>query len=325
MALKRVLTILLAFWVLATGAAHAVEGTSTAGPIGGTDLRAAQLPPPGLYAGSVLFHAEAKKFYDGGGRPVAALRELDLQRRRVGAFLYWVPQVEVLGGSVGVLGFVSVGEECGHLFAASSDRCITGAGDPYLELDWTRFFGTVRPSAFAGAYPIAEGLTLQLGLGLVVPVGKYEPGIAARQGLVIGNGIWDIAPLAAFTYVTRPLLFDGTELSAKAYWNNYLRNSDTRYQTGDLLDIDFALTEMIGRLQVGLAGFYAFQLEDDRLNGAAIPPDGRRARVLNLGGVVAYDMPEYATSAKLKALRTDIHENTPRSWGIAFSLVTKLK
>ena len=24
-------------------------------------------------------------------------------------------------------------------------------------------------------------------------------------------------------------------------------------------------------------------------------------------------MPEYATSAKLKALRTDIHENTPRS------------
>ena len=49
------LRALLAAAVMACAAAplHAAEGTSIAGPIGGTDIRSALLPPPGLYVSGV--------------------------------------------------------------------------------------------------------------------------------------------------------------------------------------------------------------------------------------------------------------------------------
>src|SRR5262249_42740535 len=63
-----------AWWVVGaallgcvTCAALAVEGSTVAGPIGGTDIRAAQLPPPGLYGGSVFLYAEAHQYIDGFG------------------------------------------------------------------------------------------------------------------------------------------------------------------------------------------------------------------------------------------------------------------
>jgi hypothetical protein len=55
---------------------------------------------------------------------------------------------------------------------------------------------------------------------------------------------------------------------------------------------------------VGVAGFYAAQVEGDELFGVAIPPDGLRAEVLELGGVINFDMPEYNSSVKVKALDT---------------------
>ena len=113
------------------------------------------------------------------------------------------------------------------------------------------------------------------------------------------------------------MLAEGTEFSAKFYWNNYLENPETNYRTGDLLNLDFAVTEHIGRWQVGVAGFYAWQIEDDKIGGVRIPPDGRQGELLQLGGVVAYDMPEYGSSVKVKALRSVEAENTVHSWGVA--------
>ena len=175
-------------------------------------------------------------------------------------------------------------------------------GDPYVEVDWARFFGRVRASSDSGAYPILEGLSVLVGFGVVIPVGSFDSRSPLTQALSLGTNIWDFAPTVALTYTTRPILADGTELSAKFYWNTYLNNSTTDYSTGDLLDIDFALTEHIGRFQVGLAGFYAWQIADDKTGGAVIPPDGRQVDVLQLGGVAAYDMPEHDASVKVKAL-----------------------
>ena len=94
--------------------------------------------------------------------------------------------------------------------------------------------------------------------------------------------------------------------------------------TGDLLDLDFAVSEHIGQFQVGVAGFYAVQVQDDKLFGIPIPPDGRRAEVLELGPVLNYDMPENSSSMKLKALYTLIAANTVTSWGVVLSWVKKL-
>jgi hypothetical protein len=322
MRVPRFLLAVVAVWCVATPLL-AAEGSSVAGPIGGTDIRAAQLPPPGLYGGTILLYAEAHDFFDGSGRPVPALSALDLARARVGPFLLYVPDLQVFGGSIGIAGMVPVGTECGRLFEVTPKRCIAGVGDPYFELMWSRFFGTLRPSQYPGAYPIAEGLTIGAGLGIVIPVGRYSVVDATTQGLTIGNNVWDFAPTVAFTYMTKPILAEGTEISAKLYWNNYLTNPATKYLTGSLIDIDFAISERIGRFQVGVTGYYAFQVADDQQAGVVIPPDGRRGEVLTLGGVLAYDMPEHSASIKIKALTTVIEHNTVRSSGIAIGWFQK--
>ena len=269
-------------------AAHAVEGNSAAGPIGGTDIRQAIMPPPGLYIGGVGVHATAERFNDGNGHPITFLDTLDLRKDIAGAFLIYVPPVQVFGGSIGFLGVVSGGEECGRLVASTPKRCISGPGDPYVEMAWSRHFGTVRPSQSAGAFPIFEGLSVLAGIGAVIPVGRYDAKDAIVQGLSIGNNIWDVAPTLAFTFTTPPVLAGGTEFSAKVYLNTYRTNPDTQFHTGDLLSVDFAVTERIGRLQVGLAGTYATQVEDDTVSGRAFAADGNRGSALNLGAIVAY-------------------------------------
>jgi hypothetical protein len=301
----------------------AIEGPSTAGPIGGTDIRTALFPPPGLYGGGAALRVEAIDFVDGQGQAIPALRDAHLTRVIGGPFVVYIPDVQVFGGSIGVGAFFSYGQQCGRLFIAEPRPCQSGFGDPYVEAAWSRYFGTPRLSRDPSAYPIAEGLAIRLGFGVVVPVGQYNASDITTQALSTGTNIWDFAPNVAFTYTTRPIIAEGTEVSAKLYWNNYLTNPATQYSTGSLLNLDFAITERIGRFQFGVAGFYAFQLADDKLFGVPIAPDGRRAEVLNIGPVLAYDMPEHAMSVKIKALTSVITANTVTTPGVVVSVFKK--
>lgn len=301
--------------------ARAVEGPAVAGPIGGTDMRSALMPPPGLYGGVLAAAAGTLDFVDGEGDTIPAFRDAHLTRNLAGPFLYFVPDVKVFGGSVAIGGLAPAGNSCGHILIGEKDHCTNAIGDPYVELQWARSWAIVRQSRYAGAYPILEGLSILLGLGIVIPVGQYDAATPARQATSIGTNIWDVAPTVAMTYTTAPVLAEGTEFSAKLYWNNYWENPDTRHRTGDVVNVDFAITERMGRWQAGLAGFYAIQVDDDAVAGAAI--DGMRAETLQLGAVVNYDMPEHASSLKLKALTSAFSENTVYSWGVAFGWVKK--
>src|SRR5262249_17918010 len=104
----------------------------------------------------------------------------------------------------------------------------------------------------------------------------------------------------------------------------YRTNPATQYSTGDLVNIDFAASERIGRFQTGVAGFYAFQVADDTQFGVPVSPDGQRVKILNLGGVLAYDMPEYNAAIKLKVLSTVFVENNAHSRGFVLSVFKKL-
>jgi hypothetical protein len=255
----------------------AVEGPTAAGPIGGTDIRSAELPPPGLYGGSFLLGAGTREFLDGEGRVIPALKDAHLAKQLAGPFLFYVPDFRVLGGSIGFGGMIPIGNQCGHLFTGEPRRCTADLGDPYVEIDWSRSFGTLRPSKFPGAHPVLEGLTILIGFGVVIPAGGFDASAPTEQALSIGNNTWDFAPAIAFTYTTPPILAEGTEVSAKLFWNNYLENSETHYRAGDVLNLDFAVSERIGRFQIGFTGFYAFQIEDDKQFGVKVEPDGRRA------------------------------------------------
>lgn len=316
--------LLAGFVVLsAASASSAAEGFALAGPVGGTDVRSAQLPPPGLYAGGIYVHAESRGFYDGQGHSVPAFDDLKFSSNIGQGFLIYVPEVQVLGGSVGFAGLASVGANCGRVFQSEPNRCIVGFGDLYLEADWSRHFGVLRPSEYDGGLPIADGLTLALGFGVLFPTGRYDASEATAKALRIGNNVWDFAPTIAATHVTGPILADGTEVSARLYWNNYLENPDTHYSSGSLINLDFALTEHIGRFQPGIAGTFTLQLEDDEQFGVLIPPDGRRANTLLLGPVLAVDLPELDSFLKVKVLTSVLSENAPRQVGVIFGWVRK--
>ena len=189
--------------------------------------------------------------------------------RVTGPFIGVRAQFTMFDGSVGLFGVFPYGQVCGRLVSVQASHCSTGFGDPYLEVAWSRSFGQLRPSRYPGAFPIMQGLAVMFGLGAVLPLGKYDRQLQASNGISMGNNTFDLAPSVAVTYTTPPLIFEGTEFSAKFYWNNYRTNPDTQYKAGSLLDVDFAISEHIGRFQVGAAGIYAFQVEDDRQFGVS--------------------------------------------------------
>jgi hypothetical protein len=315
--------LVVLFLTSASLRSQAVEGPTAAGPIGGTDMRSGMLPPPGVYYGTMQLVARTIDFLDGQGNTIPGLEDAQLTKGVGGPFLYYVPETKIFGGHVAIAGIIPAIHQCGRLFTGTSDDCDTGIGDPYVEIAWSRFFGSFRPSEYAGAYPIPEGLSVLLGFGAVIPAGKFTARDPLSQALSPGTNIWDFAPTVALTYTTKPILAEGTEFSAKLYWNNYLENSDTRYRTGDLINIDFAMTEHIGRFQLGLAGLYAVQIEDDKIAGVTFPPDGRRGELFQIGAVAGYDMPEHASSLKVKALVSPFAENTVTSWGVALGWIKK--
>lgn len=303
---------------------NAVEGNTAAGPIGGSDIRSAFLPPPGFYGGAIGLASVVGDIKNGSGETVPGLDAIHLTAKIAAPFFIYVPDFKVFDGSIGLFGVFPAGGECGQLVSVVPRRCISGFGDPYFEVAWSRSFGQLRPSRYPGALPIMEGLTVGLGLGVVLPIGKYDAQTQRANGITIGNNTFDIAPSIAATYTTPPLIFEGTEFSAKLYWNNYRTNPTTQYKAGSLLDVDFAITEHIGRYQVGLAGFYAFQVADDRQFDVVVPPDGRKISYMTLGGVLNYDMPEYGAIFRVKALTTVVARNVVVSNTIVFGFAKKL-
>lgn len=283
----------------------AAEGTTAAGPVGGPDIRAAFLPGPGLYGALISLGTRSPQVRDGSGNPRAGLNAVNIVGGTAGGALLFVPDVKLFGGSIGILGVAGAGFLCGQLVSTVPSRCASGFGDSYIETTWSRFYGFTRPSREKGAYRIREGLAVSTGLGVVFPTGPYNQLVQASNGISIGKHIWDVAPSIALTYTTPPLLAEGTEFSTKIYLNNYFKNSTTDYKSGTLLDVEFAVSEHIGPWQIGVAGYYLRQLEDDRRSGVSVAPDGRRLQTMSLGGVFNYDMAEINTSIKLK-VRTSV-------------------
>jgi hypothetical protein len=302
----------------------AAEGATAAGPIGGSDIRSALLPPPGFYGGIIGASTAADALTDGSGRPIAVLDAVNLKSTVGGAMFLYVPELKILGGSIGLFGFVLAGPVCGQLVSAIPSRCASAVGDPYFEISWSRSFGQMRLSQDPGAFPIMEGLIVGLGLGAVVPIGYYDAAIQATNGVSVGNKTFDVAPSVAFTYTTPPLIAEGTEFSTKVYVNNYDTNPVTDYRAGAIVDVDFAISEHIGRWQVGAAGVYLHQIADDRLAGSVVPPDGRQLESLALGGVVNYDIAGMGAAIKFKALTTVLAQNTAVGKVFVISLAKKL-
>lgn len=319
--LRLILAISVVCW---TAPGWAAEGSTVAGPIGGTDIRSAFHGSPGLYGAIITGGSSVYQLRDGAGNPRAGLNAVGIDALVGGIALLYVPDFKVFDGSVALLGVGGGGALCGQITSANARRCRTGLGDFYTEVSWSRFFGFTRPSREKGALPIREGLAIGAGLGAMLPIGLYDARIQSSNGVTVGSNTLDIAPSIAFTYTTPPLLAEGTEFSAKLYMNNYARNPDTDYRSGRNTNVDFAISEHIGRWQVGVAGYYLRQFEDDVRGGVSVAPDGRRSQVLSLGPIINYDLPEYKAAIKFKVRSSVVAYNTAMVTAFFLTFAKKL-
>ena len=169
-----------------------------------------------------------------------------------------------------------------------------------------------------------QGLSIELGFGVVVPSGQYNSTDPTTRALSAGANIWDYAPHIAFTYTSAPILADGTEFSTKIYWNKYRTNPATRYSTGDLINIDFAVSERIEGSKSGSRVSMPFKWRTTRNLESQFRRTDSASRFLNLGGVLAYDMPEFGAMIKIKTLQSVFVENSAHTRGIVLTFVKKL-
>ncbi len=195
-------------------------------------------------------------------------------------------------------------------------------GDSFADVIYaSKYLGLF--GAERGDKPWKYGLTVAAGLALELPVGTYEK----RDFVNIGHDTFITIPNVAATYLTGPNLSlggDGTEISGRFFFDTNKQNPETGYHSGNLIDLDWAVTERYGSWQVGIAGDYVQQLTSDRTaNGDQVAPGGDLFAKIDLGPVIAYDFEDHST-LKFKTLLPIEHENNFDNRAFVLSYTRKL-
>jgi hypothetical protein len=297
-------SVLLGFacCLVAPSPSFATQGGLFGGPIGGSDLRSAYLPPPDeFFVAPIVFGQHATNSVNATGDNGSA-HVNDTYIQLGGSLLYTYPVT--LGGGV-FASSITLSEKTIDGEIGKKKNAAHGFNDIYVDfLRWSKYVG------LAGAQPgekkLPYGLTINTSFSSVVPTTSYN----TKRVIALSRNDWVFIPNVAISYLTGPNLSfgDGTEISARAYYDVSTQNDFTKYRDGDVFVLDFAITERFSNLQAGLAGTLARQTTADRVNGTAYE-NGNRLFALELGPVAAYDVPEWRASFKAKLLFTAAAQN----------------
>jgi hypothetical protein len=279
--------VLLGVWSGGLTPAMSAEGITPAGPIGGTDIRQALLPPPGNY-GALVGGQVNLPSYAQGDTSLPANGQVWFG----GAGFMHVYSDDFFGGTIASTFFSGGQSVCFGLQNIKPNTCSAGPMDLYSDVFvWSKFL----PSAdFAtqpktGGPPIPYGTAIMFGLGMNFPTGTYNPAVFPN----VGSNFYTFSPNISVTHNMKSLIGpwfgEATELSGRMFFNMYTENTATNYLTGPVLSFDFSITERKGPWQYGLAGTTFVQVSPDVVNGHSLPGEGNKAHNLSMGPLVAYD------------------------------------
>lgn len=316
-------TFVFVAWISTYGVTcPAAEAIRPAGPIGGTDIQQALLPPPGVYAAAVVVPINFFSFSTSRGATPASGHSLD-----AGVAVLWVYDLHLFGGSIASSVSLAYGHSCFQLEQQPRFCSKAGLDDSYADVFvWSRFFPSKEfDSARNQVSRIPFGLAVQAGLGIMFPTGTYDP------NRVVNNSanFYDFAPNIALTYNVRSLfgerLGDATEFSMRIWFNNYTQNHSTHYQTGRLLNVDFAITQRMGHWQFGFTGTAFKQIEDDKIAGINVPDGGARSDGVAIGPLISYSFVAHARPwiITLKGLYAVSATNTAWPRGVVLRVATR--
>jgi hypothetical protein len=116
---------------------------------------------------------------------------------------------------------------------------------------------------------------------IVVPVGKYDSDDIANTGL----NYWTFDTNFSVTYLN---LESGQDYSINIGYNYNTKNSDTHYQTGEEIHIDYMYNQFFSdSLAMGIQGFYLEQVSGDSGSGALL--GGFKAEAAGIGPAVLWN------------------------------------
>ncbi len=304
----------------AWGSESAVQG----GPIGGTDIRNALIPPvPGFYLGLADVPAYYRQVNGDNGQKLPGVHDVDVEANIVGGALQYVYPFKLYGGTVAsLLQFDYATESTFKIGNLGIHQTSVGWGDPYLDVvKWSRNFGSFGGPPQHVRYPFPYGLTVLAAYSMEIPIGTYEPQKLAPDG----HNVVFIIPNLAVTYMTEPnFLGDGAEFDAHLFFDYSAENHETDYQSGPPIDVDFAITERDKIFQYGVAGFYARQIQNDYHDGLVVAPNGKHFEAFKLGPIFAVDFPRQHLTVKFKASLGIESHNTLDGTNFVISLGMKL-
>ena len=115
---------------------------------------------------------------------------------------------------------------------------------------------------------------------IVTPTGSYDSDDQANIGL----NYWTFDTNVALTYLN---LETGQDYSINIGYNYNTENTDTDYQTGDELHIDYMINQFLSEsFAIGIHGFYLKQLSGDSGDGAIL--GGFKAEASGIGPAVLW-------------------------------------
>jgi hypothetical protein len=300
-AIWRVLAVLAISIFGLSSAAYATQGLTYGGPKGGTDINGAYLPQDsGFYGLALLWGGTPNAYYGNNGGPSSAENLHGWAVVPLLGLLYVYP-FKLAGGTLAsdALQNYAIDRFCVNGKCKSKSEL----GDLYSDLImWSRHIGA-EPSP--GGLPY--GLTVKAAFSMQFPTGNYNHYSPTPSA---GFNIYRFIPNVALTYLTGPnAIGDGVEFSTQIFYGISTTNEAIHYSSGNTVDIDFAVSERSGRWQYGIAGFYAWQLQGDKVNGVEVP-GGNKLGVVALGPVLAYRIPSWKSVIKAKLLLPVYTRNT---------------
>lgn len=136
-----------------------------------------------------------------------------------------------------------------------------------------------------------------LTFNVYAPTGYYSPHITT--GLSIGRNIWAFMPQFSFTWFDPKI---GWDASGSLIYVTQSNNNATDYQSGDLIQLDWALGKHFGTAlewEAGVAGNLVEQITGDTGSGAKLGPF--EASSFGIGPALSYNTKFYGVPANLGA------------------------
>jgi hypothetical protein len=269
-------------------------------PPGVEGIKAASLPPPGIYVRDYNYCWFADTLNDPHGDKASLPGETK-------AFVYaniprviWITDLEVLGGNIGVDALLPLQYTHLEINAAHLDDSTFGIGDFAVEGTWSKH---IKQFDFA------------LGYGVFAPTGDSDP---INHPTWAGQGYWTHLLTAGATWYV-----DADKTWALSALNRFEINHEqdkTDITKGDVYTLEWGLSKtLVKTVEVGAVGYYQQKVTSDSGSSAAL-----RDRVAAVGPEIGVFCPHLGVNTSLRYLYEFMSEDRFQGHTIALVFTKRL-